>query len=104
MEALEYTTYLEDSCRKLAYFGEYSTDVEAAHLVQLQRLRMKISSSFDRPDDTIKFNRVSIKMWLNILQTELEDFYKSLPGNIRQNSKLIYTPHAPLVLMVLTNR
>lgn len=92
MEALEYTTYLEDSCRKLAKFGEYSTDVEATHLVLLQRLRLKICRSFDQPDDTIKFDRISSKMWLNVLQTELEDFHKSLPNDIQQKCKFINTP------------
>ena len=92
MEALEYTTYLEDSCRKLAKFGEYSTDVVATHLVLLQRLRLKICRSFDQPDDSIKFDRLSTKMWLNILQTELEDFHKNLPNDIKKKCKFINTP------------
>lgn len=91
MEALEYTSYLEDCCRKLAEYKEYSTDTQAMHLVLLQRLRMKISSSFDQADDAIKFNRMSTKLWLNILQTELEDFNKSLPGDIQQSGTPINT-------------
>lgn len=91
LDALPYTSHLNDELEALLDANERPGDVLIAELVRLQRLVHDITSivPYDEPDRPQAFGTPFL-MHLRALSKSLDDYQESLPDPLGKHGKLLH--------------
>lgn len=84
MSPFQYTSHIEESPKYLADVQEYRSDRIIIHLCQLQNIAIKISNLYHETDDSLG-RSVPVKMFIKVIQSELESFKMNLPHDLEDN-------------------
>lgn len=83
MDPLLYTPHLEAVCKTLGDMQEYNTDCLIMPLVSIQNVVLKMSSSLQELDVSSPMSVVPIRMYMAVLQKELDAIKRTIPTNQR---------------------
>lgn len=83
MDPLLYTPHLEAVCKTLAEMQEYETDCLIMPLISIQNVVLKMSSSLQELDCSSPMSVGPLRMYMTVLQKELDAIKKTLPTDSR---------------------
>jgi hypothetical protein len=84
MSPVQYKPHIEESSKTLADIQEYRSDRVVLQLCQVQNIAMQISNMYIETEDALG-SSVPIKMYMKILETELERFKRNLSPDLKDN-------------------
>ncbi|TGO13238.1 hypothetical protein BTUL_0073g00060 [Botrytis tulipae] len=85
VESMRYTVQLEEACKTVAEAGGFQSDILLFHLVKLQQLTRKIKHTFFNLEAGFGPRIVPRKMYMDLLQKELESSKHELPENLKSH-------------------
>jgi len=88
---MPFSIHIENACTKLAQINKYESDRLIIRLCRLQNVVLKISLTFDDPENSSALSTVPLKMHTKLLQGELDNVWQSVPEDLHQNSKLCHS-------------
>ncbi|KAI9729358.1 MAG: hypothetical protein M1834_006881 [Cirrosporium novae-zelandiae] len=102
LDALRFTSYMDEGCRTLLEAGEYPSDTYLTHLVNLQKTVERISESpLHSEADSSSNRKPPVGMYVKGVQEEMTRFKDSLPPELQQSREYLPKPTLEECLLIV---